>query len=61
MYEIQHLPINTHLQAMAGRGGWIQYVGGLSNDFFLTNIILAQTQAKRSAGDLRYTLTVTNR
>ena len=39
VYEIQHLPIYIHLQAMACKQGWLQYERGLSNEFFFqTNI-----------------------
>ena len=44
LYEIQHLPIYIHLQAMAYKRGWLKYESGLSNElFFQTKMRLAQT------------------
>ena len=34
VYEIQHPPINIHLQAMVCRREWLKYEGGLPNGVF---------------------------
>ena len=42
--EIQHPPIYIHLQAMDYKQGRLKfYESGLSNEFFLSKISLAQT------------------
>ena len=34
LYKTQHLPVFTHLQAMACKRGWLKYESGLSYEFF---------------------------
>ena len=44
VYEIKHLSIYIHLQAMACKRGWLKYERGLFSEFFfLVNISLVQT------------------
>ena len=48
VYEIQHLLIYIHLQAMACKRGWLKYERGLSSNFcFQKQTNLAQTKAAR--------------